>query len=178
MLKKIFIYSIILSGLIVPAIGESVYEIHLKNGGQISTPLYWEENQEFRFYVSGGVMGIEKDMVKRIKKCTIDRTKVSEDKTSPEKTFVEAEKDLSPPKPPGQFDMKAHQDKMAKLKADLNKTLTRLRKASTSKDLAAKDEATADNRKISAEMWKLTDELKAMNNGKLPIDWWEGVGRE
>lgn len=74
--------------------------------------------------------------------------------------------------------MKAHQDKMAKLKADLNKTLTRLRKASTSKDLAAKDEATADNRKISAEMWKLTDELKAMNNGKLPIDWWEGVGRE
>jgi len=27
-------------------------------------------------------------------------------------------------------------------------------------------------------MWKLTEELQEKNNGKLPADWWEGVGRE
>ena len=100
----------------------------------------------------------------------------------PEKSPVEAEQKaeeiLSPQEPREKIDLKAYQDKMAKLKADINKTLTRIRKATTSKDLDATNEATEDNRKISAEMWKLTEELQEKNNGKLPADWWEGVGRE
>jgi len=182
MKKYAFLCSIIISGLMVPAIGDSAYKIHLKNGGQLSTSQYWEENQELKFCVSDGVMGVEKDMVKRIEKYTIDGTKVYEAKAPPEKTPAEteqkAEKELSPQKPPVKIDLKAYQDKMAKLKADLNKTLTRIRKSTTNNDLGAKDEATTDNRKISAEMWKLTDELESKNNGKLPDDWWEGVGKE
>ena len=100
----------------------------------------------------------------------------------PEKLSAEAEpkaeKNLSSQKLPKKIDVKAYQDKMAKLTADLNKTLARIRKANTNKDLNAKDEATAENRKISAELWKLTNELKEKNNGELPADWWAGVGKE
>ena len=53
-----------------------------------------------------------------------------------------------------------------------------MRKATASKDEYAKEAAIEENRSFSAEMWKLTDELKAKNKGKLPDDWWEGVGRE
>jgi hypothetical protein len=27
-------------------------------------------------------------------------------------------------------------------------------------------------------MYKLTDELKDRNNGRLPADWWQGIGKE
>jgi hypothetical protein len=157
------------------------FQILLKNGGKIMTSHYWYEKNEIRFYYLGGVVGIEKNAVRKIERAAIDLDGIYEVK-KPEKRATEtepkAEKTLSPQIPPVTIDLKAYQDKMAKLKADINKTLTRIRKADTSKDLNAKDEATADNRKISAEMWKLTEELKEKNNGKLPADWWEGVGRE
>ena len=145
------------------------------------TPHYWEEDNYVKFYIVGGMMGIEKNTVGKIEKSTVDVGEVYEVKTPgklPAEAKPKAEETLSPQKPPEKIDLKAYQDKMATLKADINKTLTRIRKANTNKDLNAKDEATADNRRISAEMWKLTDELKEKNNGNLPADWWEGVGRE
>jgi hypothetical protein len=65
---------------------------------------------------------------------------------------------------------------MATLKAEANKTLARLRKAIKNKDLDAKAEAAADQRNVSAEMRKLTDELKEKNNGELPADWYDREG--
>lgn len=171
----------LLISLLLPAVGDASYIIHLKNGGRFLTPQYWEENHVLKFYIVGGVMGIEKKTVKRIEKSAIAVGEVFKGST-PEKLPAEAEpkaeKNLSPQKPSEKIDLKSYQDKMAKLKSDLNNTLTRIRKATANKDLGAKDEATAENRKISAEMWNLTNELEGKNNGKLPPDWWEGVGRE
>jgi len=174
-------FIIIIAGLMVPAISESAYLIHLKNGGRLSTPQYWEENQELKFYVAGGVVGIEKNLVKRVEKYTIDGSEFYEAKASekgPAEAEKKAEKTLVPKTPSVKIDLKVYQDKMAKLKAELNKTLTRIRHTTANKDLDAKNKAIEDNRVISAEMWKLTDELERNNNGKLPVDWWEGVGRE
>jgi len=181
MQKYALLCSILISGLMTPSIGDTAYMIHLKNGGRLSIAQYWEENQELKFYAGGGTMGIEKNLVKRIERCAIDEAEVYEVKASerrPAEAEQKTEKDLSTQAPPEKVDLKAYQDKMAKLKADLNKTLARLRKATKNKDLEAKNKATEDNRTISAEMWKLTDELEKKTNGKLPADWWEGVGRE
>ena len=157
------------------------FQILLKNGGEFLTGYYWYEKNEIRFYYLGGVVGIEKNAVRKIERSTIDLDGIYEVKM-PEKRPAEAEQNaemnLPPQKPSEKVDLKAYQDKMAKLKANLNKTLTRIRKADTNNDLVAKEEATADNRKISAEMWKLTNELEGKNNGKLPADWWEGVGKD
>lgn len=173
--------AIVLLNLMLPAVSHADYDIHLKSGGHFSTPMYWEGHHEIKFYVRGGVMGVEKNSVRKIERSTTDLDGIYEVKMPekhPAETEQKAEKNLSPQEPREKIDLKAYQDKMATLKAEVNKTLTRIKKANTSNDLAAKDEATADNRKISAEMWKLTDELEKKNNGKLPADWWEGVGRE
>jgi len=181
MRKCILFCSFLIAVLLVPAVGDPAYRILLKNGGQFSTLRYWEENQLLKFDAGFGVMGIEKNQVKAIETYTIDAPEVYKAPKA-EKRLEEAEekpeKAASTQTPPVEIDLKAFQDKMAKLKADLNKSLTRIRKANANKDLNARNQAMEDNRNISAEMWKLTHELEQKNNGKLPADWWEGVGRE
>ena len=173
---------IIFSSLGLPAISHSAFAIHLKNGGRIVTSGYWEEKNEWRFFIPGGVMGIQRNFVSKIEKSDdsvigIYETRMPE--KQPEKDAESKAAEILPPPRPGEkIDLKAYQDKMATFKAELNKTLTRMKKANADKDTIAKDEATADNRRISAEMWALTDELKAKNNGQLPADWWAGVGQE
>jgi len=200
-MKKTISSLVILLMFLVPALGNASYIIRLKNGGQLATPAYWTEGNWLFFYCVGGTAGMERKEIDKIETLKPEdggytvRTpaiaakkelpppppaaeKAKEPGKSPVEAEPKAEKSLSPQKPPEKIDLKAYQDKMATLKAEVNKTLTRIRKATINKDLEAKDEATADNRRISAEMWKLTEELKEKNNGKLPADWWEGVGRE
>jgi len=191
---------VILSSLVFPAVSNADYAIHLTHGGRFSTSQYWEKNNEIMFFNSGGVVGVEKNFVRKIEKLPADpyrdatiRTperplpqakpapaagEEKKEEAPPAETEQKAEKNLSPQMPPVKIDLKPYQEKMAQLKADINETLKRIKKANTSKDQNAKDEATADNRRISAEMWKLTEELQEKNNGKLPADWWEGVGKE
>jgi len=187
-MKKIILPAFILiSFFSFPLFSHASYIIHLKEGGQLITSQYWEENGQIKFFVSGGMMGIDKNTVRKIEKSNIDASGYYEsnkpDKISPQVDQTpenEIKKDALPDTnvKKEKVDLKAYQNKMAKLKSDINKTLTRIKKADTSNDQNAKEEATEDNKKISAEMWQLTDELKKKNNGKLPDDWWEGVGRE
>jgi hypothetical protein len=197
MRKLIFLFLMLALYMIFPAPARSeFYVIRLKNGGSLATPMYWSDGGLIYFFYVGGTVGVEKQIIEKVEKYKGERnfsvssatpdtketkglpTLSSAAEKLPAEADQKAEKNLSPQIPPVKIDLKAYQDKMAKLKADINKTLTRIRKADTSKDLIAKEAATADNRNISAEMWKLTEELQEKNNGKLPADWWEGVGRE
>jgi len=187
-MKKIILSAFILiSFFAFPLLSHASYIIHLKDGGQFITSKYWKEDGQIKFIVSGGIMGIDKDTVRKIEKSNIDANGYYEsnkpEKVSPQVNPTPGNEIKKEPLPDTnvkkeKIDLKAYQDKMAKLKSDINKTLTRIKKANIINDQNAKDEATADNRRISDEMWKLTDELKEKNNGKLPDDWWEGVGRE
>jgi len=175
------LFAVLVLSSLFPSAVHSAYLIHLENGGRFTTPLYWEDSVYIMFYVPGGLMGVEKKYVRKIERSNLNLEGIYEVGASakqPAEAQQKAEKNLSSQNPPEKIDLKAYQDKMAKLKAELNRTLTRIRKATKDNDLGAKDEATADNRRISAEMWKLTDELEKKNSGKLPPDWWEGVGQE
>ena len=52
--------------LICPSICFSSYLIELKNGSKFITYQYWKEGSQIKFYYSGGVLGIEKDLVRKI----------------------------------------------------------------------------------------------------------------
>lgn len=186
-MKKAILSAFILISVFTFTIGaHASYIIHLKGGGQYITSQYWEEDGQVKFFVSGGTMGIDKDTVRKIEKSNLSPDE-SNEMTKPEKVSpqINGTPDNTttnaalPSAGNGEaVDLKAYQDKMDRLKHDLNKTLARIKKANMNKDTDAKDEATEENRRLSTEMWKLTDELKEKNNGKLPADWWEGVGKE
>jgi hypothetical protein len=52
--------------LMYPLICFSSYIIHLKDGKKVATDRYYEEGDQLKFKIFGGVMGIQKDQVKEI----------------------------------------------------------------------------------------------------------------
>lgn len=180
-MKKLILVIAVISVLVIPAVSPAAYLIQLKNGGEFATPQYWMEGQEIRFYIGTGIMGLEKGLIAKIEKFEseeIDSAFIVTPPPQPIKPTLAPAASVETKSADKKIDLKAYQDKMAKLKVDLNRTLTRIKKATTRNDLIEKEAAMADNRRISAEMWQLTDELKSKNKGKLPADWWEGVGKE
>lgn len=169
----------LISFFVCPIGSHAAYIIHLKTGGRFVTPQYWEDKGGMiTFFVAGGTMGIEKNAVKTIKKSRFDDDQPRPSEEAALKSTPSASEAASKPEaPPKKVDLKVYQDKMAQLKIELNKTLARIKKADERKDTRAKDEAMEDNRRISDEMWKMTDELEK-NNVKLPADWWGGIGTE
>ncbi len=169
----------LISFFVCPIGSHAAYIIHLKTGGQFVTPQYWEDKGGMiTFFVAGGTMGIEKNTVKAIKQSKFDDDQPrSLEKASPKSAPSSTEAASKREAPPKKIDLKAYQDKMAQLKVELNKTLARIKAADKRNDTRAKEEAMEENRRISDEMWKITDELEK-NNVKLPSDWWGGIGKE
>jgi len=169
----------LISFFVCPIWSHAAYVIHLKSGGRFVTPQYWvEDNKMICFFVSGGTMGIEKNTVKSIEKSKIDDDQpFHSEKAASHTPSSQPDAASKPEAPPKKIDLKAYQDKMVQLKVELNKTLARIKKADERNDARAKEEAMENNRRISDEMWKITDELEK-NNVKLPSDWWGGIGQE
>jgi len=179
-MKKIILSAcLLISFAACPIMSHADYIIHLKHGGRFVTPQYWEEKGGMIFFfVGGGTMGIEKNSVKSIERMKLDENQPrSSEKTAPQTPPSSSEVTPKPKTASKPVDIKAYQDKMAKLKVELNKTLARIKKAEERNDARAKDEAMEENRRISDEMWKITDELEK-NNVKLPSNWWGGIGQE
>jgi len=200
MKKRIIPILTVALSLLCASVCDAYYLLRLKNRGMVTTPAYWFEGNKIHFYVSGGIASLEKREIDKIedlekevsdyrqrtaaiqvKKETPSAPPDAEKARDAEKPAVEAqtksEQNPASRQPPEEIDLKAYQDKMTALKGDLNKNLARIKTATLDKDPKTRDEATAENRRISEEMWKLTNELKGKNNGKLPEDWWTGVGQ-
>ncbi|MCK4533920.1 MAG: hypothetical protein KAT81_00235 [Syntrophobacterales bacterium] len=175
-MKKSILITIILFflALTFPATGDAAYLIRLKNGGKFTTFKYWSEGNQIKFYIYGGVAGIKKDSVRKIEKTASEniiykklqsRQKVAE--------IPPGTNDRKDEEPEEKLDINYYREQKSQLEATLDKTLDRLREATKNKDPKAKKNATDEMRKISAEIYDLTDELKKKNKGELPEGWWE-----
>ncbi|MBN1662471.1 MAG: hypothetical protein JW943_02610 [Deltaproteobacteria bacterium] len=74
--------------IIFPVVSHASYDIQFKGGGELQVPHYWEDNGEIQFYVTGGVMGVDKKMVRRI-----NRIPVASDDDSQTDTAAKATED-------------------------------------------------------------------------------------
>ncbi len=174
----------------------TAYVIQLKNGVEFSTYHYWQEGNQTMFYLEGGIVGIEKDFIKEIRKShpvkkrvihvvsEITRTQVSEQGSSVPSANQGAlgNKDLGnvEQKPEGEstaenispVDFVSYQQKNLALRTALEKALERYRMASGQQDKEAEEKAREEFRALSKQLFDLSDEVKAKNNGVLPA-WWE-----
>ena len=154
------------------------YIIHLNSGRQFVTDRYWEEGGEIKFHFKHGVLGIPKESVALIEEFSAEVPPPDEPQPAeaPNETEVKAEKE-GDEKQDKKIDKKKpleeYYEKMKVLKAKLNESLKRLREATRNKDKTAKKKAREDMGKFSKEIYKLTDEVKKVNNGELPEDWWK-----
>lgn len=167
------------------------YLLHLKNGNELRTSHYWQEGDEIKFYIYGGIAGIQKGFVTRV---TISNLNYKEDTTFKE----DVEKSRTPavmssPKSKEStqnqisaresnsvgnakegevIDFDHYRERRAALKEKLEDALQRNREATARKDREAKDLTRKEYLEFSRQIIDLGDELKRKNKGVLP-DWWE-----
>ena len=150
------------------------YVIHLKTGGRFLTPKYWEENREIKFYIAGGIMGVENRSVSKIEKIEGGLRR---------EAFVPPAPSAKPPPevpakkenaaaPQEKVDIQAYKGRKDQMTAELDQISERLREATRRQDQAAKTRALEEMRNKSAQIYDLTDEVTEKNKGKLPDGWW------
>ena len=74
-MKKTVSLIIILILFLIPALSSPSYLIRLKNGRQLTTPMYWFEGQRIFFYTAGGTAGMERTEIDKIEKLETDSDK-------------------------------------------------------------------------------------------------------
>ncbi|MFH1990798.1 MAG: hypothetical protein ABIK98_00110 [Pseudomonadota bacterium] len=193
-------FIVIVTSLSYPILSFADYIIHLKSGRQFVTQRYWEEGGEIKFHFARGVLGVPKEAVVSIEEVnpeTQEKQKPpavatpeapGKQEAPPEAAPAEEKKEGKEVKEPVKKTEKEEAKKKEKkvedtkpiheywaqkkaLKVELDEALKRLREATNRKDAAGKEQARKDMRKFSKEIYKLTDKVKEMNNGKLP-DYW------
>ncbi len=160
------------------------YQLQLKNGNEIKTSHYWEEGDEIKFYLYGGVVGVPRANVVGIKSSianyqenkdmipseTVVKDQKVEDNTKNQidnregKIRQDAEKSAA-------IDPNYFREQKAALKDKLDDALERNREATRRKDQEAKATTRQEMLKYSQQLYDLEDELKEKNKGILP-HWW------
>lgn len=171
--------------LTMPQARAATYLIQLKNGGELKTYHYWEEDNDVRFYIYGGVAGIQKKYVKTIKEVHEESTRqspvdqqLSETEQTEDKKAVEGAKERNPVKEeakernPVKIDIKYYKEKKAALKGKFDESWQRYIDATDNKDLETKKKAEEEMVGFSKQIYDLADEVREKNQGVLP-DWWE-----
>jgi hypothetical protein len=160
------------------------YQLQLKNGNEIRTSHYWQEGDEIKFYLYGGVVGVPRANVMGIKS---SNRKVEEHKNiipteadvkdqkvgrkTGDQTSRNGEKDSQGKEQIGVLDPDYYKSQKAALKDKLDDVLERNREATRRKDQEAKDATQVEMRGYVKKIYDLEAELKEKNKGVLP-NWW------
>ena len=67
-MKKFILIIITIVFFICPSVCFSSYLIELKNGSTFITNHYWEQKGQIKFYFRGGVVGISRNLIRKIEK--------------------------------------------------------------------------------------------------------------
>ena len=189
-MKKIILSVLILFAVLAfPLLSYASYIIHLKGGGQYITTKYWEEDDQIKFFVSGGAMGIDKDTVRKIEKSNLapdeDDTVNAPERVSPQVDRFPENTIKGNALPPGsaskegkesqkeKINIQDYKKKKDQMTVELEGWIDKVKEANSRKDYEAKHKAEEEMRKVSGEIYKLTDEVKEKNEGKLPEGWWD-----
>ncbi len=167
------------------ACSEDYYLIVLKNGRSLATPLYWQAGTQVFFFHAGGTVGVEKPAIERVEKHqgernffgpsaagTKETTGSSPSPPPPKDKSPEPEKPAGAKTPAEKVSVADYKEKKDLLEVELESLLDRRREAGQRKDREAQEKLTEEIRKISTEVYEITDEVKAKNKGRLPEGWW------
>jgi len=174
MKKLISMIVIILSFLAFPATGQDAYRIRLKNGGEFKTLKYWSEGDQVKFYIYGGIAGVQKDSIRKIEKTISENIIYKKSQRHQKAAKISPEtNDGKNQKIEEKIDINYYRERKEQLESELDRTLERFREATSRRDLEAKDREKKEMRRLTGEIYALTEEVKQKNEGKIPGGWWK-----
>jgi hypothetical protein len=176
-MKKFILIIVIIAFFIYPSICFSSYLIELKNGSTFITNHYWKEGRQIKFYYRGGIVGIEKGLIKGIRESDLPyKEEVVEQKASqtPEITSKEAGKKAGEEtkEEREKIDVTFYKNKKSALMERYSEAKKKLQQATKDRNRALQREANNELKEISKQRAALAREIKEKNNGILP-KWWQ-----
>ena len=171
-MKKFILIIVTIAFFIYPSICLSSYLIELKNGSTFITNHYWKEGRQIKFYFRGGIVGINRNLVREIresdlpykeemiKQATSQTTKMPNKELYPESDMTNEDIDV-------EFYKNAKKDLMEKY----GEAKKKLDKAIIDCDKIAKREAKKEIKGLHEQISALSGELKGKNKEVLP-KWW------
>jgi hypothetical protein len=167
------------------------YLLHLKNGNELRTSHYWEEGDEIKFYIYGGMAGVQRGAVTRVTTSNlndkenrsynedVEKSRLSlgisvpKSKESAQTGDSKAEGKISENIEKNEaIDFNYYRERKAALKEKFEDALQRNREATAKQDEEAKEATRKEYLEFSRQIIDLGDELKSKNKGGLP-DWWQ-----
>ena len=162
--------------IICPSISFSSYLVELKNGSTFITNHYWKEKGQIKFYCRGGVVGIGKEFVRKIRESDLPyKEEVVEQKASqvPEITSKEAgekaREEIETKRK--DIDVAYYQKEKSALKEKYWETREKLKQARQTRNKIAVKDAKEEIKAIRNQQTELALKLKKENNGMFPA-WW------
>ena len=169
-MKKFILIIVTIVFFICPSICLSSYLIELKNGSTFITNHYWKEGRQIKFYYRGGIVGIEKDLVKGIRESDLPyKEEMVEEKAS--RITEMPNKELHPKTDMTNEDVEFYKNTKKDLMDKYRKEKNKLDKAIIDRDKIAKREAKKEIKHLQEQISALSGELKEKNKGVLP-KWW------
>ena len=152
---------------ICPSICFSSYLIELKNGSTFITNHYWKEGRQIKFYCRGGVVGIEKDLIREIRESDLPYIV---EKPQPEKE--EEAKTESEYKPESEQGKKAFLEEKMRIATEIESVSAAFREAKAKKDRKQMQVERKKLLSLQTELSKLREKVKADHSGQVPA-WWD-----
>ncbi|MBU4185417.1 MAG: hypothetical protein L6263_03960 [Desulfobacteraceae bacterium] len=163
--------------LICPSVCFSSYLIELKNGSKFITYQYWKEGSQIKFYYSGGVVGIEKDLVREIRES--DLPYIVEEPRPAIKEDAKAEAEYKPePEQEKETRLLPHPEKEALLKEKMRITTeidgvrAAFREAKAKNDSEQMQVEAKKLQSLKTELSRFRDRVKTAHGGVMPV-WWD-----
>ena len=187
-MKKILAAIIAVAFVMHPAVCVAAYIIHLKNGREFVTKQYWEEGEQIKFKRYGGIIGIQKDLVKNIEEA--DDLPMEKDEAYRQKVNAPAEKleekakeiegatNLRPekesPVKKSEEEKTSFLEEKRRILAEFKAVREDFAEAKAKKDKKKKDEYWKKILLLQKELSGLRKQVMADNEGVLP-PWWDSV---
>ncbi len=175
-MKKFILIIVTIAFFIYPSVCLSSYLIELKNGSTFITNHYWKEGQQIKFYYRGGVVGIEKNLVREIRESDLPyKEAVAEEKVPPTPDVPEVA-----PKEAGkkteveskEIDVEYYQRMNEELWDKYRDAKERYDQSKLHRDEFVGNDAKKEIKEALDKLTELSRELKKKNKGVLP-DWWK-----
>ena len=176
-MKKFILIIVTIAFFIYPSVCLSSYLIELKNGSTFITNHHWKEGQQIKFYYRGGIVGIGKDLVRKISESDLPyKQEVVEQKASqtPKITSKEAGKKAGEETEAEskEIDVEYYQRMNEELWDKYREAKERYDQSKLDRDEFAKNDAKKEIKEALDKLTELSRELKKKNKDILP-DWWQ-----
>jgi len=94
-MKKFILSIVFIAFFICPSVCLSSYLIELKNGSTFITNSYWKDKGQIKFYCRGGVVGISRNLIRKIEKTDlVYEEKVVSSEKKPEAAPAKAKSEI------------------------------------------------------------------------------------